>query len=81
MARIGTGNPKSKIVNRKPYRVVSRADGATKAVLPNGLTVLLKEIHTAPVTSFWVWYRVGSRNEHPGITGICLLYTSPSPRD
>ena len=63
-------NRQSKIANRISYRVVSRADGATKAVLPNGLTVLLKEIHTAPVTSFWVWYRVGSRNEHPGITGI-----------
>jgi zinc protease len=23
-----------------------------------------------PVTSFWVWYRVGSRNEGPGTSGI-----------
>lgn len=38
--------------------------------LDNGLTVLLKESHHAPVTTFWVWYRVGSRNEVPGITGI-----------
>ncbi len=38
--------------------------------LPNGLTVHLKEIHTAPIISSWVWYKVGSRNEHPGITGI-----------
>jgi zinc protease len=38
--------------------------------LDNGLTVLLKESHHAPVTTFWVWYRVGSRNELPGITGI-----------
>lgn len=38
--------------------------------LDNGLTVLLKEIHTAPLISQWIWYRVGSRNEHPGITGI-----------
>jgi zinc protease len=41
----------------------------TKVQLSNGLTVLLKEIHTAPIVSHWVWYRVGSRNEHPGITG------------
>lgn len=41
-----------------------------KTKLDNGLTVLLRESHTAPVTGFWVWYRVGSRNEHPGITGI-----------
>ena len=38
--------------------------------LPNGITILLKEIHTAPLVSQWVWYRVGSRNETPGITGI-----------
>jgi len=38
--------------------------------LPNGLTILLKEIHTAPLISQWVWYRVGSRNETPGLTGI-----------
>jgi len=41
-----------------------------KTVLPNGLTVHLKEIHTAPIISHWVWYRVGSRNETPGLTGI-----------
>jgi zinc protease len=37
--------------------------------MENGLTVLLKEIHTAPLVSAWMWYRVGSRNEIPGITG------------
>jgi zinc protease len=42
----------------------------TKTVLDNGLTVILKEMHHAPVTSFMIWYRVGSRNEIPGITGI-----------
>ena len=38
--------------------------------LDNGLTVVLKESRRAPVTTFWVWYRVGSRDEVPGITGI-----------
>lgn len=38
--------------------------------LSNGLTVHLKEIHTAPIISTWVWYHVGSRNEAPGKTGI-----------
>lgn len=41
-----------------------------RTTLDNGLTVLLAESHTAPVTTFWVWYRVGSRNELPGSTGI-----------
>ncbi len=42
----------------------------TRTVLPNGLTIHLKEIHTAPIISHWNWYRVGSRNEVPGLTGI-----------
>ncbi len=42
----------------------------TKKTLKNGLTVLLKEIHTAPLISSWLWYRVGSRDEVPGKTGI-----------
>ncbi|MGQ9599819.1 MAG: M16 family metallopeptidase [Anaerolineae bacterium] len=41
-----------------------------RKVLDNGLTILLKESRHAPVITFWMWYRVGSRNEVPGITGI-----------
>jgi zinc protease len=40
-----------------------------KTILDNGLTVVLREMHHAPVTSFWLWYRVGSRHERPGFTG------------
>ena len=47
-----------------------RLDSVTKTKLANGLTVHLKEIHTAPIISHWVWYRIGSRDESPGITGI-----------
>lgn len=41
-----------------------------KVKLDNGLLLLLKEIHTAPIISHWVWYRIGSRNEVAGKTGI-----------
>ena len=41
-----------------------------KIKLTNGLTVLLKEIHSAPIISLWTWYRVGSRYEKPGFSGI-----------
>lgn len=41
----------------------------TELTLPNGLKVLLKEIHTSPIISQWIWYRVGSRDEVPGLTG------------
>lgn len=49
---------------------VSLTQGVTQAVLKNGLTVLAKEIHTAPVVSVQLWYRVGSRNEGEGINGL-----------
>ncbi len=42
----------------------------TQTTLANGLKVLLKEIHTAPIISSWLWYRVGSKDEVPGRTGI-----------
>jgi zinc protease len=37
--------------------------------LPNGLNVIVQEIHTAPLVSVWCWYRVGSCDEGPGRTG------------
>jgi zinc protease len=45
-------------------------DTLTRTSLSNGMQVLLKEIHTAPLISSWVWYRVGSRDEVPGQTGV-----------
>ena len=40
------------------------------ATLDNGLRVLLLEDARSPIVSFQVWYRVGSRDEHRGATGI-----------
>lgn len=42
----------------------------TQATLANGMQVFLKEIHTAPLIGSWLWYRVGSRDERPGRTGL-----------
>ena len=42
--------------------------------LDNGLTVLFHEDHTVPVVCFWQWYKVGSRNERTGITGISHFF-------
>ncbi len=37
--------------------------------LPNGLSVLLAPNAASPTASVWVWYKVGSKNEWPGVTG------------
>lgn len=44
-----------------------------KHVLDNGLTVLICEDNSAPLVTYQVWYKVGSKNESPGITGISHL--------
>lgn len=42
----------------------------TKTRLANGLVILSKEDHAAPVAYFSVFYKVGSRNEITGQTGL-----------
>jgi predicted Zn-dependent peptidase len=42
--------------------------------LENGLTVILHQDKTVPVVCFWQWYKVGSRNERQGITGISHFF-------
>jgi len=57
-------------ISKTPSSAVSFTQGVEKTVLDNGLTVLTKEVHTAPVVSVQVWYKVGSRNEVQGENGI-----------
>jgi zinc protease len=52
---------------------ISYADEVREYRLDNGLLVLLKENHNAPVINLNVVYRVGSKYERPGITGISHL--------
>ncbi len=41
-----------------------------EVVLDNGIKVLLLEEHKSPAVTFQVWYRVGSRNEEDGKSGL-----------
>jgi zinc protease len=51
--------------------LVPRQSAPTRATeLDNGLKVLIQEEHTAPLASVWCWYRVGSKDERPGLTGV-----------
>lgn len=38
--------------------------------LDNGIKLLVKEDHRAPIATFMIWYKVGSGQESNGITGI-----------
>jgi len=44
--------------------------GVVKRTLPNGLRVLVLPRRTAPVVTTMMWYRVGSKDELPGATGL-----------
>ncbi len=44
--------------------------GVQRSRLANGLTVLTREDHSVPIVTTMVWYRVGSRYERAGITGV-----------
>jgi zinc protease len=60
--------------------VATAADGAAASLpgadqivtrkLANGMTIVVWPDHDIPNVALYTWYRVGSRNEHPGITGI-----------
>ena len=60
-----------------PNRAVAESerigDRVHEATLPNGLKVLVLPITKAPVVTLQVWYRVGSRNEKLGTTGLSHL--------
>src|SRR6187431_1537360 len=49
---------------------IAGAHGVREVMLDNGLRVLVREVHTAPLASVWCWYRVGSKDEAPGLTGV-----------
>lgn len=45
-----------------------------KEVLPNGLTVLYHSDRSIPLVSFHSWFKVGSKDEKTGLTGIAHLF-------
>jgi zinc protease len=53
-----------------PYAQAGVSEHVVETILPNGLKVILLENHKAPLVTFQVWYRVGSRHEAWGKTGL-----------
>jgi zinc protease len=59
-----------------PAQVLPTPDWKTavkELKLSNGMTILLRENHAAPAVTWMVFYRVGSINEGPGMTGAAHL--------
>ena len=49
--------------------------------LDNGLRVVTQNMPGLETVSMGIWNAVGGRDEVEANNGVCLLYTSPSPRD
>ncbi len=57
-----------------PPELKAIADSVIEATLPNGLQIRLLPTDAVPTCSFYTFFRVGSRNERPGTTGISHLF-------
>src|SRR5215467_3021960 len=42
--------------------------------LKNGMKVLVQSDHSIPNVALYIFYRIGSRNEHPGTTGLSHFF-------
>src|ERR1700675_2689716 len=42
--------------------------------LQNGMRVLVQSDHSIPNVALYIFYRIGSRNEHPGTTGLSHFF-------
>jgi zinc protease len=46
----------------------------TSVTLNNGMKLLIEEDHDIPNVAMYIFYKIGSRNERPGITGISHFF-------
>ena len=53
---------------------VAGAEQIVVRTLPNGLKIVVWPDHDIPNVAMYTWYRAGSRNERPGITGIAHYF-------
>jgi zinc protease len=51
-----------------------KAEDIHTFTLDNGMKFIVQEDFTIPNVSFYIYWKVGSRNEHPGITGISHFF-------
>lgn len=69
-----TKDPKKLVRGNENFKKVRELAGVIEYTLEtNGMRVLLKEDHSAPVAGVMVTYHVGSRNETTGYTGATHL--------
>src|SRR5262249_40364853 len=48
--------------------------GVKTHLLKNGMKILVQEDHSIPSVALYIFYRIGSRNERPGTTGLSHFF-------
>jgi len=57
-----------------PTLALAQTPAVNTFTLANGMKVLIQEDHNIPNVAMYFFYRVGSRNEHPGATGLSHFF-------
>src|ERR1700678_1336834 len=53
---------------------LAQSHNVQTATLSNGMKILIQEDHAIPNVAMYFFYKIGSRNERPGITGISHFF-------
>jgi zinc protease len=56
------------------FAALSPAQNVQTATLSNGMKVIIQEDHNIPNVALYFFYKIGARNERPGITGISHFF-------
>ncbi|MBN8715622.1 MAG: insulinase family protein [Xanthomonadales bacterium] len=61
-------------VQAQPADAVPGSDAIVSKTLANGLKIIVWPDHDIPSANYYTFYKVGSRNEHAGITGLAHFF-------
>ncbi|MGE4366015.1 M16 family metallopeptidase [Thermomonas sp.] len=61
-------------VQAQPANAVPGSDAIVSKTLANGLKIIVWPDHDIPSANYYTFYKVGSRNEHAGITGLAHFF-------
>jgi zinc protease len=58
----------------QPIQAVTQAEDVKTFTLTNGMKIMVLEDHSIPNANMYLFWKVGSRNEYPGITGLSHFF-------
>lgn len=62
------------LLNLQSLNAETKIEDIKSFTLENGMTILVLEDHSIPNANMYLFWKVGSRNEYPGITGLSHFF-------